>query len=91
MASAREREIEKRGIGIGMVIAAAIIADHDPVYAEEILGAAGLTTTAAMRAEGCEPYDILKLKRVVQHIAQRRANTARHHGYGFGAVEKAAA
>lgn len=71
--TAEEREAERRGIGVGMVIAAAIIADHDPTYAEEILNAAGLTSTAAMRAAGCDGYDILKLRAVLLNIARRDA------------------
>lgn len=63
------RAAEKRGIGVGMVIAAAIIVDLSDVYAAEILLAAGLTTMADMRAIGAEAYDVRKLRGVLRQIA----------------------
>jgi hypothetical protein len=67
----------KQGVGIGMVIAAALVADDDPVKAEEILQAVNMTTAAKMRAKGVDDYDIGKLKTVIQDIANRERNTAR--------------
>jgi hypothetical protein len=89
--TAEEREAERRGIGVGMVIAAAIIADHDPIYAEEILNAAGLTSTAAMRAAGCDGYDILKLRALLLNIARRNAQRDLRRARGLGRVERLAA
>jgi hypothetical protein len=59
-------------IGVGMVIAAAIIADHNPVYAAEILGAAGLETIAEMRVAGCDAYDVNQLRHVIRDIARHK-------------------
>lgn len=70
-------EAESNAIGVGMVIAAAIIADHNDVLAEEVLGAAGLETVAEMRAAGCDAYDVMRLRRVIRNIANRKAWLAR--------------
>lgn len=61
----------KKGIPVGMVVAAAQIADHDDTLAAEVLEEAGLTTAADMRAAGCAPYDIDRLRPVLKDIARR--------------------
>lgn len=80
---------ESRGVGIGMCIAAAIIADHSPTYAREILGAAALETVAEMRALGVDDYDIKKLRFVIRDIAASRRWHRRHTG--FAAIDRLAA
>lgn len=59
-----------KGVGIGMVIAAALIAEWDDTRAAEILHAAGLTTIKDMKAAGCDDYDIDKLRAVIRNIAR---------------------
>ncbi|GAA0206484.1 hypothetical protein QOZ96_003363 [Brevundimonas nasdae] len=61
----------KKGIPVGMVVAAAQIVDHDDTLAAEVLEEAGLTTAAEMRAAGCDPYDIEKLRPLLKDIARR--------------------
>ena len=55
-----EREAETNAFNAGMAIAAGIVmsVSGDDTIAAEILGAAGLTTVAAMRKAGVETYDI---------------------------------
>lgn len=59
-----------QGVGVGMVIAAAIIVrvwGHE-VEAEEILGAAGITDMAAMRKFGVDAYDVAPLRNVLKRL-----------------------
>lgn len=67
-------------VGVGMAIAAGIIMScwGDEVQAEEILGAAGLTTVAAMRASGVETYDIRLCLPVLRTFRERAK--AKAHG-----------
>lgn len=60
-------------IGVGMVIAAAIIVRvwGDEVQAEEILGAAGLTSVQALREIGADAYDVMPLRGVIRSLQQR--------------------
>lgn len=67
-----EKKAYRDGMGVGMVIAAAIIVEDDSVYAEEILGAAGITTVKEMRAVGCDDYDINQLRPLVRDMARRK-------------------
>ncbi len=62
------------GVGNGMVIAAAIIVRvwGDEVQAQEILGAAGLTTVAAMRRVGVDAYDVWPLRKVIRNLDRNR-------------------
>lgn len=62
-----------RGVGIGMAIAAAIVAPDDDVKAAEILHAAGLTTKADLWRAGVDQYDIDKLSFTLKCIADREA------------------
>lgn len=58
-----------------MVIAAAIIVRvwGDEVQAEEILGAAGITTMADMRRFEVDAYDIMPLRGVLRSMNRRKA------------------
>lgn len=69
-----EREAHDRGVGNGMVIAAAIIVRvwGDDVQAEEILSAAGIRTIADMREMGVDAYDAWPLRNVVRRLSSRR-------------------
>lgn len=73
-----QRAVEDRGVGIGMVIAASIIMRSfgDDTIAEEILGAAGITTLDAMRRFGVEAYDAMPLRGVMRTIANRSSRRA---------------
>lgn len=73
----RERKIHQDGMGVGMVIAAAILVDHDSVYAEEILGAAGLTSVKDMRSIGCDDYDIDQLRGLIAEMRRKRGYDVR--------------
>lgn len=75
--TSRLKKAHSDGIGVGMVISAAIIADQDPVYAEEILGAAGVQSVADMRAIGCDDYDIDQLRDLVKEMQRRRRRSSR--------------
>lgn len=68
----REKKAHSHGVGVGMVIAAAIVVHQSDVYAEEILGAAGISTIADMRKMGCDDYDINQLRSVVSEMQRRR-------------------
>lgn len=70
---ADERAARSAAIGVGMVIAAAIIVRvwGEEVEAAEILGAAGLTTVAELRAIGAEAYDVWPLRGVLRTFRQR--------------------
>jgi hypothetical protein len=70
--SKRDTEISN-AIGVGMAVAAGIIMQHwgDEVQAEEILGAAGLTTVKELRAVGVEWYDIRFLVPVLRTFRDR--------------------
>lgn len=70
------KEAESRGVGIGMAIAAAIVAPDDDVKAAEILHAIGLTTKAELRRAGVDGYDIEKLSFTLKCIADRAKATA---------------
>lgn len=67
-------KIRDHGVEIGMVIAAAICTRYhgEDVLAEEILGAAGLTTMADMRRIGADAYDVLALRGVLKTLARRK-------------------
>lgn len=69
----REQTDEQRAIGCGMAIAAGIIVSGwgNEVQAEEILGAAGLTTVKALRESGVEWYDIRLLVPVLKTLRDR--------------------
>lgn len=71
-ATAREEKAHSDGVAVGMVIAAAIVADHSSVHAEEILGAAGIGSITDMRTFGCDDYDIDQLRDVVAEMQRRR-------------------
>ena len=81
------RADQSRGIGIGMVIAAAIVAQHDDTLAEELLHVTGMTTVAALRAGGCDDYDIVKLRFVIQNIAVRKRHRLDAANRGFGPID----
>ena len=68
------REAESRGVGCGMVIAAAIIVRvwGDEVQALEILGAAGARSMADLRAWGCDAYDVWPLRGVLRSLWRRK-------------------
>lgn len=70
------KEAESRGVGIGMAIAAAIVAPDDDVKAAEILHAIGLTTKAELQRAGVDDYDIEKLSFTLKCIADRAKATA---------------
>jgi hypothetical protein len=67
--------VRDQGVACGMAIAAAIIADHDPVYAEEILCAGAIDTMEAMRKFGVDAYDVNKLRKVLANIKRRKLST----------------
>lgn len=69
---ARAREERSNAVGVGMVIAATIILPQSDVYAEEVLGAAGICSIADMRKIGCDDYDINQLRGVVSEMQRRR-------------------
>lgn len=76
----RTREQDKwheRGFAQGIAVACAILVGSfgEEVAAEEILGAAGLTTRAKMKALGVEAYDLRQLRPVLKTLReqQRRA------------------
>lgn len=77
MTDAELKQFQSNAVGVGMVIAAAIIADDNDVLAEEILCAAGLETVARMRKVGCDDYDINKLRPVVTNMNRRKRWDAR--------------
>lgn len=85
------KQAESRGVGIGMAIAAAIVADWDDVRAGEILSCAGLTTFDDLRSAGVDDYDIKKLRFVVKNIAQRERNLRGASTRGFAALDRLAA
>jgi hypothetical protein len=64
---------EQNAVGVGMAIAAGIIVSTwgDSVQAEEILGAAGLTTVKSLREAGVEWYDIRLLVPVLRTFRDR--------------------
>jgi len=72
-ATEAERASRVNAVGVGMAIAAGIIMScwGDEVQAEEILGAAGLTTVAAMRGAGVETYDIRLCLPVLRTFRER--------------------
>lgn len=82
------KETINKGVGIGMAIAAGMIAEWDDVRAAEILHAAGLTSFEALRQAGVDEYDIKQLRSVVSEIGrkERRFRTG-----GFAAVDRLAA
>lgn len=65
-------------VAVGMAIAAGIILSSwgDEVQAEEILGAAGLTTVAAMKAAGVDMYDIRLCVPVLKTFRDRERRRA---------------
>lgn len=88
MEAAEQRAIEHRALGIGMVIAAGIAAEHgQETAAEAILNCAGLTTFAELRALGVEEYDMKLLRRVIVSMGEsRRSRWAR----GFAHIDQLA-
>jgi hypothetical protein len=70
--TSRLKKAHSDGVGVGMVIAAAIIVDHSPVHAEELLGAAGIQSIADMREISCDDYDIDQLRDLVKEMQRRR-------------------
>lgn len=73
----REKKIHRDGMGVGMVIAATIVLEESDVYAEEILGAAGLRSVADLRAIGCDDYDIDQLRSLIKEMQRKRRYDAR--------------
>ena len=73
----RGSERKDRLIGVGMCIAAGIIADFEPVYCEEIIRACGWTTIKDLKANGVDEYDIKLLYPVMKEIARKDAIDAR--------------
>jgi hypothetical protein len=67
------KEAHSNGVGVGMVIAAAIIVRvwGGDVQAEEILGAAGIKTVADMRRFGVDAYDAWPLRNVIRQLSGR--------------------
>jgi hypothetical protein len=66
------REAEGNQVGVGLVIAAGIaVASGAEGAAREILGAAGLTTEAAMRDAGVDAYDISLLADIIKEMAEK--------------------
>lgn len=74
--TSEEKAARTKGVIIGMVIAAGMIAKEDDVLAEEILGNAGVTTAAKAKAAGVDQYDIDMLKEVFGYIADRKKSAA---------------
>lgn len=70
--TSRLKKEHSDGVGVGMVIAAAIVASHSEVQAEEILHAAGVTSITKMRAIGCDDYDIDQLRVIVSEIQRKQ-------------------
>jgi hypothetical protein len=82
---------KQNAIGVGMAIAAGIIVSSwgDDVQAEEILGAACLTTVKALREAGVDWYDIRLLVPVLRTFRDReRSRQAR--GRSLPAAEASA-
>ena len=75
-AEAELSQARSNAVGVGMVIAAAIVVDNCDVTAEEILHAAGLETVAKMKAAGCDDYDIDQLRSLVRQMNARRRRDA---------------
>lgn len=85
------KEAETRGVGIGMAIAAGIIAEWDDVRATEILQAAGFHSFNDLREAGVDDYDIKLLRRVVTEMMAQRRRISVKLGRGFVAVDRLAA
>lgn len=73
-AARRLKQARDEGVVNGMAIAAAIIVRvwGDEVQAEEILGAAGLTSMDEMRRFGIDAYDVMPLRNVIRRLSGRR-------------------
>lgn len=71
--AANSSEQRSNHVGIGMAISAGIILSFwgGEIQAEEILGAAGLTTVKAMRDCGVETYDIRLCAPVLRTFRER--------------------
>lgn len=65
-------KVRSDATGVGMVIAATIILPQSSVYAEEVLGAAGIRSISDMRKIGCDDYDIDQLRGLMSEMQRRR-------------------
>ncbi len=72
------KEEESNAVGVGMVIAAGIVVSGfgAETIAEEILGAAGVTTVKEMRDIGVDWYDIRLLVPVLRTLRDRASRKA---------------
>lgn len=63
-----------RGMVVGMALACSIVqrSFDQPTIVEEVLGAAGLTTPAQLRAAGVDDYDINILSPIMKTMRERR-------------------
>ena len=71
MSRESEKKAHSNGVGVGMVIAAAIVRRQCETTAEEILCAAGIASIADMRKMQCDDYDIDQLRTVVAEIQRK--------------------
>lgn len=86
IATEREKAVHSEGVGVGMIIAAGIVADVSEVYCREILASAGVRSFQDARDLGADDYDIRRCRVAIRNLMRKSREHRERFGLGFFAL-----